>query len=1182
MKFITLTSILTKENFIIGLDTVKLSLICSRTLLSSTKDDTHHNNLVCATPQSLQADTTKDPEDAGVYSVPIDVLQTISKDFNHLQAEFEKSNENCDVSIDAQDKRNNEQWLTSSDPPKRNTADGRKTLRIKSIRTIKANQAGTKSLADELEDVPPPGTVARVEIRTDRARNKTIFTISPAIGALFKGSIVPEPHSFSVNTCNLAKATKLIKPLHLERLPILRDILETSIKTVSLSQPSNDEMLKTTERKHAKFDNLEGAQKEHLSFQDSKATYSEQNSCSIEDLRVSTQPKAIKFGSKPIKPDRIQVNSNITNFSPNTNRVVHGKKVEEEEFLRELEKHELYYDKIVRKDGNYGTNNCDKASKASWVCPETGCERNFPKLSKLKIHIFSHRNVRPYKCENVGCSWAFHTAFKLKRHQATAHGKDKGQVKYECKLEKCAENVKTFSSPYNLNQHLKRHARPWSYKCAAPGCEAAFQTKQDLKSHLKSSIHRSLILQNLESGAGPLESKEQLIMLPEHICYSCGKRFFNSKDLLKHLHQSHGEETATCSTSAMGGTVKHKYYCNFETCGKVFDQPSRLAAHARTHTGERPYPCGWESCGWSFRTASKLRRHERTHKNERKNACHLCDKAYFRPEHLKSHMLAIHNPSGNPERFACPLDKCGKDFSAKSTLCVHMKKHSQQQQESRRELTPPLWRCVIKSCDEKFYDRNELRKHVSLHHVQELAESTAKFSSNLEAHELGSTLGESSILGQQGDQETVTAAAELDFIALLSSVGDEDVVNINIPREDHMNKKIAFEKKTDQATTVPYLADDIKDSTKYGRDPINNVQDEMIDNGLNTNAQIKITEDQIISEMIIETLASASAQSEQEADVDEVNSQRCQDKLHETEKLQIPILSNLICKDEGRIKCEDSELPSVLITPFSGEGRPQNELVTVDASAITPVKLITQNEFVRTSNRAILESQAEVIPSLPSVEASIYLHHSPQVKSAQKYGEVQKEHGSENELSFINSSTRLLPPVDRKLTHSFKRENIGPNFNLKIASTAPNDKDKVKSMSVLKCKQQKTSLLLNSQIGNTLITKHSATLQTTTEPSVVSHMCNKASSEKKRPSILRRRKLTPAAEPNPTFRANDKRQKTTEPCKAALGMQCTMTETVMMHKKRSPKKQKLLNNTLENLNSDDHDEHQDHFHVQKG
>ena len=1105
--------------------------------------------MVC-TSHSLQSEPAKESGDDRVYSVPIDVLQTISKDFNHLQSEFEKSNENCTGSTESQGKRA-EDWLSTGDPLKKNVAEGRKTLRIKSIRTIKTNPSGQTPFMHQLEDEPPPGTVARVEIKTDRARNKTIFTILPAIGGWLKGSTIGEPHSFTVNTCNLAKATKLIKPLHLERLPILRDILETSVKRadVPFAKTENNKLLE----KNGKLEKIVNPLIDPASFE-----IPNPSSITRGPNLQGHSPLSSSSSSEQSVPQSIsqnKIHSNETVCSSRATGVPHVKKVEEDDFLRELQKHGLQYEKIGRVENQHKTNNEKSTDKMNWVCPEDGCERIFPKLSKLKIHIFSHRNVRPYKCEEPGCSWAFHTAFKLKRHQGTAHA-DKGKkVKYECKLEKCVEKVKSFSSPYNLNQHLKRHARPLSYKCPAPGCEAAFQTSMELKSHLKSSIHRSLILQNLENGSGSLESEERLIMLPEHICHSCGKKFFNSKDLLRHINQFHSEDI---DMSSAIGTVKNKYKCTFNSCDKVFELPSRLAAHTRSHTGERPYPCSWPSCRWSFRTASKLRRHERTHKNERKYTCPTCSKSYFRTEHLKSHMLAIHNPSGTPERFVCPLERCAKKFSARSTLYVHMKRHAGEEQPG--QLFTSLLRCVIESCDERFYDRNELRNHVSLHHVQELAESAAGISSNHQMHASSLTVDRNNLAEESNDQEDVTAAAELDFIALLSSVGDGDGIEDNLQRVDEMKTSKDVDKCNSHIVISDNSSfiDDIKISIKCDKDSIN-IPDPTggHENDVNMGTQIKITEDQIISEMIIETLTSASEESAGDG-TEEVKDHTCNDKQG-AENLQFATFSHMMYKNEHQTKKEATELPSVLISPFPEniiQERQQVELVTVDASAITPVKLIAKNGLSPTSPQIIHDSQAQSIPLLPHMKGDVCIKPRAQINPQYNIQFQAAANMQVNEKSINNAFGSSISAIGRISSLEPFTSNRDCNAVTRVISKG---KRKAKPTSVLKCKQPKSEFL-KPEIKN--IYNRELIKPNTAEVINSLHMCTKVSPERKRPSILRRHNSTASTIPI-SYPLDISRDHQCNDTLANNPLELKCPTEGGAQKKRSPKKQKLLNNTLE-------------------
>ncbi|PNF16366.1 hypothetical protein B7P43_G10503 [Cryptotermes secundus] len=310
-----------------------------------------------------------------------------------------------------------------------------------------------------------------------------------------------------------------------------------------------------------------------------------------------------------------------------------------------------------------------------WVCPIKECGRMYPRQSMLKVHILSHFNVRPYRCNFVGCHWSFYTYFKLKRHKET-HLKRKDFV---CRIKGCERR---FTTIYNLNTHQKLHARPLEMVCPVETCGARFQTKRSLELHLKS--HDSL-------------------HAPYKCLYEgCGKHYYSLNSLNAHSrsHQHKEEEVQ----------------CQWEGCGKLFDKPCRLKAHMRSHTGDKPYPCTYPDCGWAFSSASKLKRHQQKHTNERKFQCGIegCGKSFMRSEHLKEHTLT-HVGQRN---FQCPYDYCGVKFSAKSSLYVHLKRHSKPSSAAGDKV---IYHCPIEKCTRTYTCKSSLRQHMLKFHTPVLA-----------------------------------------------------------------------------------------------------------------------------------------------------------------------------------------------------------------------------------------------------------------------------------------------------------------------------------------------------------------------------------------------------------------------------------------------------------------------------
>ena len=238
------------------------------------------------------------------------------------------------------------------------------------------------------------------------------------------------------------------------------------------------------------------------------------------------------------------------------------------------------------------------------------------------------------------------------------------------KSETCITCGHRFTFYRNLLHHQEIHARA-AHKYLCDLCGKTCQYYSDLRTHVAGHLQDSL---------GYIEGYN-------FKCSICSKLYADKSSLQRHAHVTHG--------------TSFSYTCWF--CGSLWETSKHLSEHMTTHYKKinGMYCCN--ICDKRFLSRYILVEHMHavhwTMGKEKRNICQWCGETFMRHSNLWGHEKRVHTPKGAD--YQC--DKCGKSFTTKGKLVVHLVTHNGIKKYS------------CKVCGKEFGQQSSLRRHKPIH-----------------------------------------------------------------------------------------------------------------------------------------------------------------------------------------------------------------------------------------------------------------------------------------------------------------------------------------------------------------------------------------------------------------------------------------------------------------------------------
>ncbi|RDA84186.1 hypothetical protein CP532_0270 [Ophiocordyceps camponoti-leonardi (nom. inval.)] len=333
------------------------------------------------------------------------------------------------------------------------------------------------------------------------------------------------------------------------------------------------------------------------------------------------------------------------------------------------------------------------ADHRPYKCPYDGCDKKYVENKHLKQHVkASHTQEAKYLCPRPGCGKSFVTGTRLRRHQAVHEGADRFR---------CGHCGQSFRKKETLHKHVRQdHLFLPAHECPEKNCNEAFDSKPKLRRHLTKS-HGEIRFwcgecapSTAEDGSVHRVGFTTRLLLDAHVkqehqnCIFCDYKSSTRWELEQHVEVNHS-----------GKSVEDRklHDCTFDGCGKKFTKISGLNVHVRSaHLGVR-FVCGQVALsgarfdGWSNASG--------------------CGERFASKAKLEDHVRFIHLGQPRPKLSQIERDADDDDADFIQDLCGITN-------EAKRNIACPR-------CPERFIRYHDLNLHLSnFHHEGEEATPT--------------------------------------------------------------------------------------------------------------------------------------------------------------------------------------------------------------------------------------------------------------------------------------------------------------------------------------------------------------------------------------------------------------------------------------------------------------------------